>query len=88
VHVNHLHGGELVEHGTRRKSRRQRFQSAAESGVQAIGEKGDENVRLDARLEQTSTLFAAGPPLQRAVPFTSAVGMLSLFPYAHMPTPS
>ena len=51
VHVNHLHGGKLIEHGTRRKPRRQRFQSATESGMQAVGEKGDENVRLDARLE-------------------------------------
>ena len=51
VHVNHLHGGKLIEHGTRRKPRRQRPQSIAESDVQAIGEKGDENVRLNARLE-------------------------------------
>ena len=51
VHVDHLHGGELFEHAARRQPRRQRMQAAAKGDVQAIGQKGDEDVGLDARLE-------------------------------------
>jgi hypothetical protein len=50
VHVDHLHSREFVEHGARCKPRCQRLQTTAERGVQAIGEKGDEDMRLDALL--------------------------------------
>ena len=49
--VDHLHGGKLLQHAARRQSRRQRMQAPRESDVQAIGQKGNEDVRLDASLE-------------------------------------
>src|SRR5437764_11501396 len=49
--VYHLHGGKLLQHAARRQSRRQRMQAPRESDVQAIGQKGNEDVRLDASLE-------------------------------------
>ena len=51
VHIEHLNGGGLVEHCPRGKSRRQGAQSGAQSHLQAISDKGDENVGLDAMLE-------------------------------------
>ena len=50
VNVDHLNGGEFLERAARGQARRQRFQAAAEGDVQTIGEKGDEDVRLDAPL--------------------------------------
>jgi hypothetical protein len=47
VHVDHLHGRELLEHATWRQSRRQGVQAPLEGDVQAIGEEVDEDVRLD-----------------------------------------
>jgi hypothetical protein len=29
MHIEHLHGGKLVEHGSRREARRQRFKPGA-----------------------------------------------------------
>ena len=49
--VDHLHGGKLLQHAARREPRRQRVQAPRKSDVQAIGQEGDEDVRLDARLE-------------------------------------
>ena len=51
VHVDHLHGGELLQHAARREPRRQRMQAPRKCDVQAIGQEGDEDVRLDARLK-------------------------------------
>ena len=51
VHVNHLHGGELLQHAARRQPRRQSMQAPRKSDVQAIGQEGYEDVRLDAGLE-------------------------------------
>ena len=48
--IEHLHGRELVEHATRREPRGMRPQLLRQRGVQAVGEEGDEDVRLDARL--------------------------------------
>ena len=50
VHVDHLHGGELLQHRRRRQSGRQRAQTLLECDLQAIGDEGDEDedVRLDA----------------------------------------
>ena len=48
--VEHLHGGELVEHRPRREAARQRFEPCAQRDVEAIGQEGDEDVRLDALL--------------------------------------
>ena len=50
VHVDHLHGGELLQHAARRQPRRQGVQAPRQRDVQAIGQEGDEDVRLDARL--------------------------------------
>jgi hypothetical protein len=44
--VDHLHGGKLLQHAARCQSRRQRMQAPRESDVQAIGQKGNEDVRL------------------------------------------
>ena len=51
VHIDHLHGGELFQHAARRQPGRQRMQAPRKSDLQAIGQEGDEDVRLDARLE-------------------------------------
>ena len=48
ANVDHLNGGEFVEQTARGQAGGERFQAAAESDVQTIGEKGDEDVRLDA----------------------------------------
>jgi len=51
VHVDHLHGGKLLQHAARREPRRQRVQAPRQRDVQAIGQKGNEDVSLDAGLE-------------------------------------
>src|SRR5580704_137286 len=51
MHVEHLDSCELVEHGSRREARRQRLEPGAQGDVQAVGQEGDEDVRLDAVLE-------------------------------------
>ena len=51
VHVDHLHGGELLQHAARRQPGRQRMQAPRKSDMQAIGQKGDEDVRLNTCLE-------------------------------------
>ena len=51
VNIDHLHGGELLQHAARRQPGRQRVQAPRKSDVQAIGQEGDEDVRLDAGLE-------------------------------------
>ena len=51
VHVDHLHGGKLLQHAARRQPRRQRIQAPRQRDVQAIGQEGDEDVGLDACLE-------------------------------------
>jgi hypothetical protein len=45
-----LHGCEFVQHAARSKSGRECFELLAEGYVQAVGEKGDEDMRFDARL--------------------------------------
>ena len=51
VNVEHLDGGELVEHGPRREAGGQRFEPGAQRDVQAVGKESDEDVRFDAVLE-------------------------------------
>ena len=51
VHIEHLHGGKLLDHTARGQPRRQRVQSSAQGNVQTVGEEGDEDVCLDASLE-------------------------------------
>ena len=51
VHVDHLHGGELLEHAARRQPGRQSMQAPGKSDMQAIGQEGDKDVGLDSRLE-------------------------------------
>ena len=50
MQVDHLHGGELFDDAARRQAWRQGVQAAAERDVEAIGEEGDEDMRLYARL--------------------------------------
>ena len=47
VDVHHLHGGELLQDGPRRKSRRTWPGHVLQRDVQAVGDEGDEDVRLD-----------------------------------------
>src|SRR6266852_8395467 len=51
VDVEHLDGGELVEHGPRGEAGGQRLELGVQRYVQAIGQKGDEDVRFDAVLK-------------------------------------
>src|SRR5207245_8942353 len=51
MYVDHLHGGKLLQHAARRQSRRQRMQAPRERNLQAIGQEGDEDMGLDARLD-------------------------------------
>src|SRR5882672_2734317 len=51
VDVEHLDGGELVEHGPRGEAWRQRLEPSAQRDVKAIGQEGDEDVRFDAVLK-------------------------------------
>ena len=51
MHIEHLDGGELLEHGARRESRRQWLEPRAQRDVQAIGHEGDKDVGLDAAFE-------------------------------------
>ena len=51
VNIDHLHGGELLQHAARRQSRRQRVQAPRQRDVQAISQEGNKDVGLDARLE-------------------------------------
>jgi len=51
MHVEHLHGGELVKHGPGGETGGERLESCAQRDVQTVGQEGDEDVRLDALLE-------------------------------------
>ena len=48
VNIEHLDGGELVQHGPRGEAVRQRLEHRAQGDVETIGEEGDEDVRFDA----------------------------------------
>ena len=49
--VEHLDGGKLVEHRPRGEAGSQRPEPGAQRDVQTIGEKGHEDVRLNALLQ-------------------------------------
>ena len=49
MQINHLHGGELFDGAARREARRQGMEAPAECDMEAVGEEGDEDMRLDAR---------------------------------------
>src|SRR6202049_3713649 len=49
MQINHLHGGELFDGAARHEARRQGMEAPAECDMEAIGEEGDEDMRLDAR---------------------------------------
>ena len=51
MHVEHLHGGELVEHGPWSEAGCQRLELGVQRDVKAVGQEGDEDVRLDAVLK-------------------------------------
>ena len=46
--VEHLDGGELAEHGTRREAGGEWLEPRPQGGMQTIGDEGDEDVRFDA----------------------------------------
>jgi hypothetical protein len=48
--IDHLDGGELFERASRGQAGSQGVQAAAQSDVQAVGEKGDEDVGFDPLL--------------------------------------
>jgi hypothetical protein len=50
IDVDHLHGGELLEHGSRRKPRGERLEVPPKRHVQAVSQERDEDVRFDAPL--------------------------------------
>src|ERR1700680_1997008 len=49
MQINHLHGAELFDGAARHEARRQGMEAPAECDMEAIGEEGDEDMRLDAR---------------------------------------
>ena len=51
VHVDHLHGGEFLQHRARGQPRRQGAQALFQGDLQAIGDEGDEDVGFDAMVE-------------------------------------
>ena len=51
VDVEHPDGGELVEHGPWSEAGCQRLELAVQRDVKAVGQEGDEDVRLDAVLK-------------------------------------
>ena len=51
LHVEHLYGSELVEHGAWREAWSQGFELRSQRDVKAIGNERNEDVRLDALLE-------------------------------------
>ena len=51
MHIDHLHGGELLQHGSRCKPRRQRAQALLQGHLQAVGEEGDKDVGVDTFIE-------------------------------------
>ena len=50
VQVNHLHAGELFDGAAWRQAGGQRVEPPVERDMEAIGQEGDEDMRLDARL--------------------------------------
>src|SRR5713101_6493446 len=51
VYVEHLHGGELVEHSARGEAGGERLEPRPQGDVEAIGQEGDEDVGFDTRLD-------------------------------------
>ena len=49
MQINHLHGGELFDGAARREARRQGMEAPGECDMEAVGEEGDEDMRLDGR---------------------------------------
>ena len=50
AHIDHLHGGELLQHAARGQSGGKVLEAMAERHMQTVGKEGDEDVRLDAVL--------------------------------------
>src|SRR5260370_11019107 len=50
VHIDQLHRRELLDDAARGEPRRQCMQPSRQSGVQAIGQEGDEDMRFDPGL--------------------------------------
>lgn len=48
MRIEHLHAGELLQRGSGGASRGQWFEPCFEAHLQAVGEEGNEDVRLDA----------------------------------------
>ena len=65
VHVDHLHGGELLQHRRRRQSGRQRAQMLLECDLQAIGDEGDEDEDVRSQLFWGGLSLRVLPALDR-----------------------
>ncbi len=65
VNVQHLDGGERLKHGAGRQPRRQRAQALLQRHLEAIGQKGHEDVRLDTPI----ALVIDGPDCEIALQF-------------------
>ena len=48
MHVEHLHGGGILQCGSRREARGAALEPGSECDLQSVGQKADVNVRLDA----------------------------------------
>ena len=51
LYVEHLDGGKLIEHGTSSQPTCQRLKPRPQRDMQAIGDKGNKDVRFDAILK-------------------------------------
>src|SRR6516162_6150708 len=54
MHVDHLHGGELLKYAARRQPWRQGVQAARQGDVQTIGQEGDEDRRAPRAGERSA----------------------------------
>ena len=50
MHIDHVDGGEFLQHGPQGQPWRQGPQTLFEGDLKAIGHKGDKDMRLNARL--------------------------------------
>ena len=74
MQINHLHGGELFDGAARREARRQGMEAPAECDMEAIGEEGDEDMRLDANTDELSQIKVARLERSGDISFIKANG--------------
>jgi hypothetical protein len=67
VHVEHLDGSKLVEHGPRCEAADQPLEFGVQRDVQTAGDEGDEDVRFDAMLKLVLEILEGGLDLDSRV---------------------